>query len=271
MTFEEMAQELGVLKEAKNLQILATGFKGVEIRDFIDVPQVFSPDKISEILRKWIKKVKAGDFLYDGPLASISAFWVDENQILEFILRRSRYALFVGTRGKYPREIDINKVPLDENYCLPLSFGAITITQDNYIVLGLRSKKEDTGKEKIGSVPSGYLNPDTNRVYTELVGTNISFDALILEELREEVGIENYTSKEYLSLVQDKVSSQQPLVAIRLKIPFTKKELEAIGHSGFEHTKYIYIKNNKEIIRKAFKEYQFTPHALGTTICHFCM
>ena len=271
MTFEEMAQELGVSKESKNLQILATGFNGVKIRDFIDVPQTFVPDKMSEILRKWIRKIRAGDFVYDGSLASISAFWVNEQQILEFILRRSRYILYVGTREKSPREIKLHQLPLDEHYCLPLSFGAITITKDNYIVLGLRSKKEDIGKEKVGSIPAGYLNPDVNRVYIKLIGNSISFESLILEELREEVGIETYTSKEYLALIQDKISSQQPLVAIRLKIPFSKEELEAVGHTGWEHTEYIYIKNSKSEIRKAFKRYQFTPHSLGTIICHCFM
>lgn len=265
MNYEQMAKELGVAKEAEELQILASGFKGIAIKDYILTPQAF-PEKMPQIKKEWIERIWAGQFLFDGALASVSAFRVNQEGILEFVLQKTNYILYVGTRGNGLQKLNPTAIPLDQNQCLPLSFGATTLTTDDYIVLGVRSQKEDTSRGKAGSIPSGYLNPETV-IYVEKLGNQISFEALILEELREELGITDYLSKKFLALIQ----YQQPLIAIRLKIPYAKAELERISKIGFEHSQLLFVKNDLEAIKQVFRNYQFSPHTLSTLICHCCM
>ena len=261
--YRELAERMGVLEEAKQAQILATGFKAVEISsdNFVREMQKFSVEKESEIQKRWNEqKRKIGKNLWNDPTASVVNFSIDVFGRLELVLRRSDYKTYVGTREK--RFVNTNLIPMDENCSLPLSMGAVTITSDDFIFLGLRDKTE-ARRNELGLAPSGYLDPSVHFLKTEL-GEIISVEELMLCELFEELKIQTYTKKAYLALIQD----MQPMIAVRLEIPFTKKEMERIAEINFEHSKFIYVENTIDGIKKAFKKYEFTTHALSAILCH---
>ncbi|MGB2762186.1 MAG: hypothetical protein WBC21_01445 [Minisyncoccales bacterium] len=261
--YKELAEKMGVVKETGETQILATGFKAIEVLpdNFIKETQKFSIEKESKIQKKWNRqKRKAGKNLWNDPMASVVSFSIDVFGRLELVLRKSDYKTYVGTREK--RFINTDDIPMDRNSSLPISMGAVTITSDDFIVLGLRSKTE-AHRNELGLGPSGYLNPSVHSLKTEM-GEIISVEELILCELYEELRIQTYIKKEYLALIQD----MQPMIAVRLEIPFTKREMEQIAEINFEHSKFIYIENTIDEVKKAFREYKFTPHALSAILCH---
>ncbi len=258
--YEELAQEMGVEAEANQTQILATEFKMVEIT-LITKEQRFSQTQESKIQEAWNKqKEKAGNNLWNDPMASLVNFSVNSFGGLELVLRKSDYKIYVGTRRR--RLIDTDIIPMDKNSSLPISLGAITITSDNFIVLGLRSGTE-AYEDEVGLCPSGYLDPSAHFLKTELKEV-ISVEELILCELYEELRMQTYTSKAYLALIQD----MQPMIAVRLVIPFTRYEVEQIARINFEHSRLIYIENTTSAVKRAFREYRFTPHALAAILCH---
>jgi len=262
--YKELAKETGVAKKAGETQILATGFKTVEIPpdNFIRKTQKFFVEKELEIQKRWNEqKIKAGKNLWNDPMASVVDFSIDVFRRLELVLRKSDYKTYVGTREK--RFVNVNNIPMDRNSSLPLSIGAVTITSDDFIVSGLRSGTE-VYKDKVGLAPSGYLDPSVHSLKTEM-GEVISVEILILCELYEELRIQSYIAKEYLALIQD----MQPMIAVRLEIPFVRREIEQIAKISFEHSKFIYIENTIDEVKKAFEEYEFTPHALSAILCHF--
>jgi len=263
--YKKLAEEMGVIKEAREIQILATRFKGVEIGDFIPEKQSFSREQISEIQERWNEqKIKAGKNLWNDPTASVVNFSIDVFGRLELVLRKSDYKTYVGTREK--RFINTDDIPIDRNCSLPLSIGAITITEDSSIVLGIIEGKEFYRK-KLHIVPSGYLDPEMDFIETETRERRLSIEMLILKELYEELRIETYTAKKYLALIHD--PQMQPTIALQLEIPFTKREMEQIVEINFEHSKFIYIENTIDEVKKTFEEYEFTPHALSAILCHF--
>ena len=263
--YKELTKEIGVIKEAMETQILATGFKAVEISsdNFIREMQKFSVEKESEIQKIWNEqKRKIGKNLLNGSLASVSDFRI-KDRMLELLLRKTDYRAYVGTRNR--AYINTDNPPIDENRPFPLSFGAITITEDNFIVLGMIEGKEFYRK-KVHIVPSGYLDPDTDFIQAETRERRLSIEMLILKELYEELRIETYTAKKYLALIHD--LQMQPMIAVRLEIPFTKKEMEQIARINFEHSRLVYIENTKNAMKEAFRKYEFTPHALSAILSH---
>ena len=246
----------------KQTQILAIGFTGVEIANFIPEKQKFSRAQMSEIQERWNEqKRKAGKNLWNNSMASVVSFSIDAFGRLELVLRKSDYKTYVGTRKE--RFINTDDMSMDENYSLPISMGAVTITSDDFIVLGLRSETE-AHRDKLAVVPSGYFDPSVHYIRTE-AGKILSIEVLILSELYEELGIQTYSSKIYLALIQD----IQPMIAMKLEIPYTKREMEQIAKINFEHSKFIYIENTVEAVEKALIKYEFTPHTLATLRCHF--
>jgi hypothetical protein len=257
----KMAEELKVLEPAKEVQILASGFNGVRIAKIYPRKHKFPKTQMDKIAQTWKKAEKEHKgVLWNGPLASVMNFKIDEYKILEFILRKSDFRLYLGTRSKQPIRTALK--PLDKERSLPLSFGAVTITSDNFIVLGIREKTE-AYKGEADLRASGYFDPEQDIIKTD-IGAEYSVELLILRESYEELGTEIYIAKRYLALIQD----AQPLLSVEIKIPFSKEQIGKIAKGSDEHSESVFVENNFEAIKTAFQEYKFTPHTLSAIICH---
>ena len=90
---ETIAEELGVTKRMEEIQILASGFKAVDlegIASFEDELQVFDRETHQMIKTKWEAKLDKNPTMFPGPLASIQDFKITDG-ILKFRLQRSRF------------------------------------------------------------------------------------------------------------------------------------------------------------------------------------
>ena len=216
--------------------------------------------------------------MFPGPLASIMDFRVRDH-ILELRLQRSRFDIYDGLRERVPSKLNLEQKPLDRNFCLPLSMGAVTITapdDDNAegcIIFGIRSKSTAFGEGQSIALPSGYYNPDSDRLIMADPALHRwvrSIRFTTMKELKEEVGIQDYRVCEYLGLIYDGVLAKQPLIAMRLELDFTTEEMKAIAHDvGFEIDKYYFITNRIEDVKAFIQRYPPTPHDVGKLILHF--
>ena len=254
---KEVGKRLGFsLKELKNIQWLAVGpFQKVEIEEL-------SPLKLPRRLQKkiegvWIKHLQDHPYDFPGPLVSISEIEV-KGEILHLAVRRTNYKTYIGTRWKRKRrKLDLAQKPLDRNFPLPLSIGAVTTTKDDKIVIEIRGKV-GLGKGLTNTLPSGYFDPHKD----------LSWQDCILREMREELGIESnfIRSLKVLGLILDCKISQQPLLAVDMQV---EVESEGIIPREDEIAKLGFLENSMETVRRW--RHPWTPHSIGKLILHFAL
>jgi hypothetical protein len=271
---KKTAEQLGFLKTFEKLQILEVGpFREIRLH-FDENPQTFNKEISKKIKEKWqehLTKVP-GDF--PGTVASLTGFKLRE-KILSLNLRKSCYDFFIGTRNEGElRALDTrDDQRLDQDFTLPLSLSAISVSADNFLTCALR---EEVGlaKGKLSVVPEGYLDPDYHTIYLEYNKgkSQLSLFCAIASELYQELGVTWFSKMEALALVQDCVSSQQPTVVVRLMLALTKDEIkESLNNTGKELRDYIFVKNDIEAIKELSKEFEWTPHNIGKLVFHFAL
>lgn len=278
----KIAEELGLAgRMHEELQFLALDFRGVDlegIEKFEDELQVFDRDSHILIRSRWEEKLARNPRMFPGPLASVIDFRVRDG-ILELRLQRSRFDIYDGLRERVPSKLNLDQRPLDSDFSLPLSMGAVTITDpdddnpEGCIIFGIRSKSTAFGEGQSSTLPSGFYNPDSDRLVMgdpELHNWLMSIRFTALKEAREEIGIHDYRSLEYLGFIQDCDLSKQPLIAMRLRLDFTVKEIRAIVQDvGHEVESYHFVPNNIADVREFVDRHPPTPHNVAKLILHF--
>jgi len=271
---EKTARELGFQEKIKEMQLLAIGpFKDVRLF-YQDAEQIFNKETTKKIEDAWKKHLEKRPNDFPGTLAHTQGLNISKDNQMELLLQKTRYDMFIGTRepGK-PRILPQNKI-WGENYSLPFSFGAVTITNDNAIVCGLRGK---TGLESnlLTTLPSGYFNPEVHVIYPDYARgkKEPSLLALITTELREELGLEWFQEIKPLGIMQDCNGSQQPLMTVRIKLALTSNEVrEKFKRAGKEIEKIVFLNNNLRAIRKIQEEgFEWTGHDYGKLLLHFAL
>jgi hypothetical protein len=266
-------QALGFGKELGKIQILATGpWKEVSI-DYDSKLQVFDEETMYKIDEKWKELLEKNPTAFKGALGSVRDFKV-RNEILYLTLQHSRFDFYYGTKEEDPRIIDLSRKPLDERFSLPISFGAVSVTTDGYIPVGLRHpRKVAVARNMATTLPSGYFNPETQII---LAGDPRQKDVypslmmLIATELKEELGTEFFSEIKLLGLVQDCINSKQPLIAVRLELPFTRNEVRKRAEDiKVEMERLLFLENKTEAIKSS--GLSWTPHDVGKFILHFAM
>jgi len=255
----EVGRKLGfTLQQLKNLQWLVVGpFKEVKLED---TKSQWEPPKGlgKKIEKKWREHLKMRPNDFPGPMASVSSITIEEDRLI-IKFRRTTYKEFIGTRRKSTQRLILTKEPLDKNIALPFSVGAVTVTEDNKIVLEIRGKV-GLGEGLLNTLPSGWFDPTQDLTWRDC----------LLRELKEETGVDEREVIEVkiLGLVFDCKLTQQPLLAVTLRISRISKEI--IQPRGLkEIARLIFIENEIEKIKDI--KYQFTPHAKGTLVLHFAL
>lgn len=269
---EETAQKLGFKERLKEIQFLAVGpFRTIEIKYKEDL-QHFDKKTIKRINEKWREHLKKAPTDFPDPMASLRDFKVVNGRLLLY-LQRSRFDFFIGTKSESPRVLNLRKKPLDNHFALPISFGAITITEDNHLVCGIR-KKVGLEKGMLHTIPSGYFNPVSQVIFKGRVRkakTFPSLPVLVATELKEELNLDWFTKIEILGLVQDCIHSQQPIVNVRLHVGLTNEEIQERAKDVKEIGELLFVKNEIRAIKKLQKTSNWTTHDIGRLILHFAL
>lgn len=214
MDIQDITRKLGFKKEWEKIQFLAIGpWKEVRI-DYDSNLQTFDEETMRQINERWEELLEKTPGAFRGALGSVRDFEVIDN-MLYLTLQRSRFDLFHGTKEQSPRVLDVSGRPLDKKFSLPISFGAVTVTADGYLPVGIRQPgKVAVARNMATTLPAGFFNPETQVIYLgdpRQQDTYPSLMMLIVTELKEELGTEFFSKIEILGLIQDCVNSQQPL------------------------------------------------------------
>lgn len=271
---EKAAEELGLSKRLSEIQILAQDFNSVNlegIAKFETELQVFDKDTHIQIQSNWEEKLSKNPRMFPGPLASVMDFRV-QCQILELRLQRSKFDIYDGLRSRIPPRLDTTIRPLDRDFCLPLSMGAVTVTSDNYIIFGIRSKSTAFEHGQSTTLPSGYYNPDSDRLVMgdpQLHRWFMSIRFTTVKELWEEIGIQDFRTLKYLGIFHAD-GGRNPLIAMTLKLDLTADHVQSIARDvGFEVSNYHYIPNTPEAVATFIKKHPPTSHDIAKLIWHF--
>ncbi|OGZ24369.1 MAG: hypothetical protein A2896_00915 [Candidatus Nealsonbacteria bacterium RIFCSPLOWO2_01_FULL_43_32] len=278
---EEIAERLGLSGRLPEVQFLATGFKAVDLEGlarFEDELQIFDLAAHQDIRANWEAKVAKNPKMFPGPMATVKDFKVEE-KVLKLRLQRSRFDIYDGLRPRIPNKIDLAQKPLDRDFCLPLSTGAVTVTAPDKenpagtIIFGIRSKTTAFGEGISTTLPAGYFNPESDRLVIGDPALHVwlmSIRFTVVREMKEEVGLQDYQMFDYLGLIHDGVLAKQPLLAVRLGLDFTAEEVKAVAHDmGVEVQSYHFVPNTEESVREFIAKYPPTPHTIGALILHF--
>ncbi|GEM_PF-5232341 len=252
-------ERLGLDKRKGEVQFLSNAFEKVCIEGFEDKLQRFESEKEERVRENWEEKKRNNPHIFPGPLGSVAAFKVVD-ETLKLWLRRTRFDLYDGLRNEAPSYLDSTKKPLDRDFPLPLSVGAVTVTDDNKIIFGIRSKATAFGKDGAVMLPSGYFNPDRDA----------SVQELIRKELEEEVGIRDFEIERWGGLVYDGKVAKQPLLSLRIKVPHSSEEIEDIkGEIDKEVKNVHYVDNKIDAVKEFIDEYPPLPHSMANLVLHF--
>lgn len=273
IAIERGARKLGFKNELAKIQFLEIGPWKEIVIDYDTKLQVFDEEVMRKIDNKWEELLKKTPTAFKGTLGSLRSFEI-KNGVLYLRLQRSRFDLSYGTKEEGSRIIDLSHIPLDEKFSLPISFGAVAVTTDGYIPVGLRHpRKVAVARNMATTLPSGFFDPETQIIYLgdpRQKDTCPSLMVLVATELKEELGTEFFSEIKVLGLVQDCVNSQQPLVAVRLRLPFTREEVkERAENIKVEMERLLFLENKAEAIRDF--DTPWTPHDIGKLILHFAL
>lgn len=169
--------------------------------------------------RKWQREIELNPRLYAGPILSPAAIRISDDAI-EIDCGVSDYRQFMGTTWPEMPERHRRRA---------LGQLAVTITSDDHVIVGVRSRKIDWGGLR-HAIPAGRVQP----------GEGTPEEAILLE-FREEIGIgpDEIESLRCIGVLEDQTSGRQNYEIVYLaQVAISASELmeraEAAEHS-FEH------------------------------------
>jgi ADP-ribose pyrophosphatase YjhB (NUDIX family) len=246
---QSVAKTLGLEERFfKEVQVLTDDFREIEIAEIIDKPYSFNNKTAQRIEETWQKASEKNPQIFSGGMGSVMSLRIDQKRTLLLHLRKIRFKTFLGLREFSPSNMDLSKQPLDKDYPLPIGVGAVSITSDNKIIFGRRSSSTFEKGEST-SLPSGYYDYDTDK----------SIPETFKKELKEEIGIEEYNSIQYLGIAYTS-GGKNPLIYAVLKLRFSSEHIKLITQNASEIDKYYFIDNNQEALKEFFKEHPPTSH-----------
>jgi hypothetical protein len=243
------------LQELQDIQWLALGpFQQVRLQ-ILPSKLELTQSLREKIEKRWKEHLMEHPYDFAGPLASVSEIKREE-RTLTLVLRRTDYKAFIGTRQRNRKSLNLTQKPLDKEFPLPLSIGAVTITQDNKIVAGIR-ERVGLSKGLVCTLPSGFFDPTKD----------FTWEDCLQRELREEIGIERFTQTKILGLIFDRKIAQQPLLAVRIKIPIASNEISRAQIDEIKELAFI----DNSITGVKLSGFLWTPHSRGKLILHFAL
>jgi ADP-ribose pyrophosphatase YjhB (NUDIX family) len=161
-------------------------------------------------------------------------------------LRPSDFATFFSTLCLRPTRIDLERTPLDDGTCLPISIGCITVThptKENPKGCLIFAERAETAFENhaLTLLPGGYM--ETGDIGHDCLGSAIKREAL------EEIGISDIIF-ENLGLVYGGMS-RQPMIVVKAITFNTKTEIIKKAKRTAEIKEIFFIDNDFESIRNS--------------------
>lgn len=266
----EVGQRLGFsYDEIESLQLLAGPCRAMEICRWRENEFVPTPEQQRTIEERWSILRAEKPRVFNGLLANVCRFEVVDG-ILRFELSMTDYKTYMGLIGLLPGTVNLSSSPCLSSV-LPLSFGAIIITTDNKIIAGIRGNKAVGQFGRLHALPSGFFSPHEHIILKERIGEEGGTPSLLISvvsELFQELNLQFYSSIEVLGLIQDTVNSKQPLIALRIRVPYTSSEvLAGCAELKDEVTRILAVDN----IIAGVKETKgsWASHDVGRLILHF--
>ncbi|MDD4931090.1 MAG: hypothetical protein PHG66_02955 [Candidatus Colwellbacteria bacterium] len=269
---EQIIEELGI--KTVRFRMLTEGeIRRVDIMEFDDRKQMFSEEMKRNIADNWSQMKAKNPTVFSGSMASVKSLELKEG-VLRFRLRLSSYDEFVYLRQFNMPGLDFFGKETDKGTTLPLSIGLVAVTDSDSIVLGERNFCADWSG-MFNTLPSGYLDPYKSLLRYGDPGDEsqeLSLDMLIYEELKEEVGMNQVTSRRWHNVVYATEGNTQPLLAGTLHVPYTDQEIKDFyleGELAREVRRMHFVPNNLGEMAKFMKGKKFTPHAEAQIVAHF--
>jgi hypothetical protein len=140
---------------------------------------------------------------------------------------------------------------------MPVSVGAITITEDDFIAFGLRTNTAIESK-KIMLVAGGYIDPkkdckpfSKNRICPE--------KRCIKRESEEELLIKKIKNIKYNGFIYGD-ESMQPMINMEIRIPYIHEDMEDIVKDNEELKNIVFISSNIKEVAKFLKSKSLAVH-----------
>jgi 8-oxo-dGTP pyrophosphatase MutT (NUDIX family) len=236
MTRQSVIEFLGLKDYFPLGQLLCTGFENIGLIKEEEA-RSFSPEDSERIKTSWREHLERNPKDYDGCVGSVVSLSQFGGR-LTIKFREAKFSEFYATQTRRPEVLDVKSRPLDREFCLPLSFGAVAVTKPvppyskGCLVFAKRGETAfDAGDWTL--LPGGYFDPKKDYFLGE-DGRVYSIFVTILRELFEELRVSRFESVNFLGLVYSKRGSRQPLLAASLQLPFTAEELKEITRTGEE-------------------------------------
>lgn len=255
----------------KPYRILHEGFDDVSLT-FDPKPVVYRSDiqeRIETLWEETKKKVtEKGGKLFRGPIAKVMSMRV-EDRTLHADLKLTDYGAFIGTNS-LPSEVtgfDPWNPTDTRNVAYPLSVGVVTVTADDFVIFGEKTKKNpyvgDTPMFTLA--PEGYVNPVTDfgarldETKEDEFGTRdghaigVSLQNAVLRELPGELNLHPFRPSH---VVADCVINKHPMISFIARSPYKKDHVlsrwNAIGNK--EYTALHFIGNTPSSIEAFLDE-----------------
>ncbi|MDD4409728.1 MAG: NUDIX domain-containing protein [Candidatus Pacebacteria bacterium] len=258
----KQAGRLGLEQFLERGQLLTGPFNQIKVK-FSPKEQELSEKILSMINLDWQKHLENYPSDFDGEMASIVR--IDKNNediIIE--TRKSSFSAFFSLRKTRGDILDINNPVLDKDNCIPLSIGAVSVTTDDMLIVAIRGNTAFDEKV-VTFLPGGYLDPTEDIDYDG----DISVPHCIRRELQEEIGINDYQELTFLGVVHSSDASKQPLIAARLRLPISSKDIGSNLKSDPEIYEFHIIRNNIDDVAEFLKGKMIAIHDAWKIILHF--
>jgi hypothetical protein len=270
-SYRNIARRLGLEECVPLGQVLFSGFDKVELVESKTRMNI-SLEAQKMIEGVWGDHLKKNPNDFDGDLGSIISLFECPSGTLNIEFHEGKFSQLYAMSLIKKKKIDVKSFPLDLGRCLALSFGAVALTADNYIIFAERGQTAFDA-ETITLLPGGYFNPKTDFFTGEKSNRMIkthSIGITILRELFEETGIFLSCLKvNYLGLVYNKQGSSQPLLACYINLPYTSEEIKSKMSLDEESTKVFFVKNSIDAVAQFVFKKNVAIHDAWKLILYF--
>lgn len=255
---------LGLLDRKHEAQLLTKDFSKVLVglgRHRRNMPV----SQREQIQKQWENHTKDHPNDFDGVLASLKSGKI-QNNVLCLETRPTNFSIYWATRKTESSSLLVRATAFDRERPLPLSFGAITVTapSESYpegcIVVAKRGQTAFNEAEYT-FLPGGYFDPGKDQ-FREAKRTFLSLESAIIREAKEELNCRPNLPPQFLGLVFSRIGSQQPLIAIQLKLFETTEQLKSLKTTEWENQEIFFVPNNLKSLIFLSINYRLCTHDL---------
>lgn len=250
---------LGLKERKEEAQLLVRGFTSINIA--LDKRSKRLDEEQEEQLNVFWKKYQAGHPEdVNGSVLSLKQYCIKKKELC-LTVRPSNFASHLATQPRRPSRLAFTGGSMDNNYPLALSVGAVTTTTDDCMVFCKRTKTA-FNSEEYTLPPGGYLNLDDKFCQNDIQYIS-AVKGIRREYLEELSGLGDCFNISLLGLVYSCIGSRQPLIAVELKIPYSKKEVEAMLNStkqDWEMGKFHFVPTSMAKLREFAQNHYLCTH-----------